>query len=382
MRALALQPGFAKSSSKAFVCGGLSGSLSLMEKGWHLGGLGGLVGGGGHGKHSEKVLAEGEGPIWNVKWERGGLIAWANDLVRLFSFHALSIVLLTLRCCRQGVKLYDTQSQRLLSFIDRPAEAPRADLLKPSLTFITPPANVSPVHEPTQLIVSWADTIKLVRIRTRTSIATSRPSSLHGAVLPPGSGSTQTAGASHTTLHVEITAILQLDAPIAGLVPYKDAFLIFAYLAPEEKEGSETFYDDDGADATEEQEPSRPELRIVSRRGEELSSDALGLEGWPKWRCSDYGLIALPLSQPSAFVVLSPKEIVIARERDSQDRVEWLVERRRYEEALDLVERLGKEGLGEGEMTVRGIGEKFLDSLVRGGATFRKRAGWLAQSAS
>ena len=83
VRAVALQPGFAKSSSRSFVCGGLSGSLSLMEKGWHLGGLGGLVGGGGHGKHAEKVLAEGEGPIWNIKWERSGLVAWANDLVRV-----------------------------------------------------------------------------------------------------------------------------------------------------------------------------------------------------------------------------------------------------------------------------------------------------------
>jgi hypothetical protein len=81
MRSLALQPNFAKSSSKSFVCGGLSGALSLMEKGWHLGGLGGFVGGGQQGKHTEKVLSSGEGPVWNVKWERGGLIAWANDLV-------------------------------------------------------------------------------------------------------------------------------------------------------------------------------------------------------------------------------------------------------------------------------------------------------------
>lgn len=274
---------------------------------------------------------------------------------------------------QQGVKLYDTQSQRLLSFIDRPVDAPRADLFKPSLTFISPPANVSPIHEPTQLIVAWADTIKLVRIRTRTSTATSRPSSLHGAVLPPGSGSTQTAGASHSTLHVEITGILQLDAPMAGLVPYKDTFLVFAYLAPEEKEAP-GFYDNDNdeAETQEDEEPQRPELRIVSRKGEELSSDALGLEGWLKWRCSDYALIPLPLSQPPAFVVLSPKEVVVARERDGRDRVEWLVERRRYEEALDLVERLGKEGNGEGEMTVRGIGEKFLDSLVRGGVSERR----------
>lgn len=225
------------------------------------------------------------------------------------------------------------------------------------------------MHQPTQLIVAWADTIKLVRIRTRTSTSTSRPSSLHGASLP--GGSTQTTGASHTTLHVEITAILQLDAPMAALVPYKDSFLVFAYLAAESKADNGGFYNDDKEDGDDESdEPQRPELRIISRKGEELSSDALGLEGWLKWRCSDYSVIPLPLSYPPAFVVLSPKEIVVARERDAKDHIEWLVERRRYEEALDLVERLVNEGgRGEGEMTVRGIGEKFLDSLVQAGAS-------------
>lgn len=66
MRTLALEPQFAKKSSRAFVCGGLAGSLVMHEKGW----LG----------HKETVLHSGEGPIWQVRW-RGRLIAWANDLV-------------------------------------------------------------------------------------------------------------------------------------------------------------------------------------------------------------------------------------------------------------------------------------------------------------
>lgn len=42
----------------------------MHEKGW----LG----------HKETVLHSGEGPIWQVRW-RGRLIAWANDLVSLFT---------------------------------------------------------------------------------------------------------------------------------------------------------------------------------------------------------------------------------------------------------------------------------------------------------
>lgn len=68
MRTVALEPQFAKRSTRSFVCGGMSGSLVLHEKGW----LG----------HKETVLHAGEGPIWTVRW-RGRLIAWANDLVRL-----------------------------------------------------------------------------------------------------------------------------------------------------------------------------------------------------------------------------------------------------------------------------------------------------------
>ncbi len=66
MKAVALEPGFAKSSSKAFVCGGMAGTLVMHEKGW----LG----------HKEHVLHSGEGPIYAIEW-RGTLIAWANDYV-------------------------------------------------------------------------------------------------------------------------------------------------------------------------------------------------------------------------------------------------------------------------------------------------------------
>ena len=67
MRTIAMEPGFAKCSTRSFVCGGMAGNLVLREKGW----LG----------HKETLLHSGEGPIWQVRW-RGRLIAWANDLVR------------------------------------------------------------------------------------------------------------------------------------------------------------------------------------------------------------------------------------------------------------------------------------------------------------
>ncbi|KAL7410874.1 hypothetical protein BDY24DRAFT_417479 [Mrakia frigida] len=346
LRSLALEPNFAKRSSKAFVAGGMAGTLSLMEKGW-LGGFGGLgtamgIGGGGSGQHKETVLHEGEGPIWGAVWEKGGLIAWANDL---------------------GVKIYDTNSQRLITFIDRPPDSPRADLFKPILLFLP---GSSPT-EPTTLIIAWADHIKLARIRTRTP-SHSRPSSMHHS----STSSPTVPQTSGPTLHVEITAIFQVDCMISGLTVYKTDFLVLAYLPPDE----ETFKNEATSSREEQRRKAaqRPELRIISRRGEELSSDALSLNSYHLNGCNDYSLVPAVAGggekREGMFVVLSPKDVVVARERDGKDRVAWLVERKRYEEALDMVEKMKKDGAVDGEdgsLSVRDIGEKFLESLMQSG---------------
>jgi hypothetical protein len=69
MRTVAMEPNFARRGSRAFVSGGLSGTLILREKGW----LG----------HKETTIRQGDGPIWQVRW-RGQLIAWATDNVSTF----------------------------------------------------------------------------------------------------------------------------------------------------------------------------------------------------------------------------------------------------------------------------------------------------------
>ena len=66
LRTVALEPNFAKSSTRSLVSGGMAGNLVLHEKGW----LG----------YKETILHSGEGPIWQVRW-RDNLIAWANDPV-------------------------------------------------------------------------------------------------------------------------------------------------------------------------------------------------------------------------------------------------------------------------------------------------------------
>ncbi|KAI0075229.1 vacuolar assembling protein VPS41 [Panus rudis PR-1116 ss-1] len=335
MRSISLEPNFSKKSTRAFICGGMAGNLELHEKGW----LG----------HKTTVLHSGEGPIWQVRW-RGRLVAWANDL---------------------GVKIYDTVSQMRIIFIDRPPDSPRADLFKCTLHW----------QDDSTLLVAWADEIKVARIRTRPRIATA--AAKPDTNLPP--------------LMVEITAVFQLDCMIAGIAPHPmtspttnghqripssgsgtsptlTSFLILAYTPPD----TSVLTDEQLAVSSREQAArkaaERPELRIISRAGEELSADALSITNFERWGCNDYSLIDIPDNEDDSgkiYVVLSPKDVVIVRPRDWRDHVEWLVERARYEEALEELERRQASGelLTEGENRIDPveIGQRYIEHLVSEG---------------
>ncbi|KAJ7195868.1 vacuolar assembling protein VPS41 [Mycena rebaudengoi] len=322
MRTVALEPNFAKRTTRAFVCGGMAGNLVLHEKGW----LG----------HKETVLHLGEGPIWQVRW-RGRLIAWANDL---------------------GVKIYDTVSQTRITFIDRPSDSPRADLFKCTLHW----------QDDLTLLLAWADHIKVARIRARPRTNASAAS----ANLPP--------------LLVEITAALKVDCMIAGLVPHPTpvtstasssapqsltSFLIVAYTPPDT-----SFLDEMTEDRSQQARKAaeRPELRIISLGGEELAADAISLTNFQSWGCNDYVLAEvggddLGVDEGRCYVVLSPRDVVIVKPRDRRDHVAWLVERKRYEEALIEVERLEADGRGDGDDTVSAIeiGQRYIQHLVNDG---------------
>ena len=352
MRTVAMEPGFAKRGSRAVVCGGLAGALVLREKGW----LG----------YKESVLHSGEGPIWQIRW-RSRLIAWANDVVS-------TCIIIRSKSCQilssiQGVKIYDTVSQTRITSIDRPPDSPRADLFKCTLHW----------QDDTTLLIAWADNIKVARIRNRPTSQT----------IP---------------LQVDITAVFQVDCMLAGVVPHPlpptttdriplavpstpvspdsapktvapplSSFLVLAYDPPDTSffHGNE-MTEDRAQQKRRSSEP--PQLRIISRMGEEISADALPLIDFHLWGCNDYVLAevdrpsnATP-SEARSYVVLSPRDVVIVKPRDERDHVEWLVERRRYEEALEAVEHLGRGGTSATGINAIAIGQKYIQHLVSEGA--------------
>lgn len=250
--------------------------------------------------------------------------------------------------------------------------------------------------------------------------------------------STSSAAAGNPPLIVEITAVFQLDCMIAGIVPHptpqhvlaghqshirtastgnssaapsingstastKEAttksasahlsspaltsFLVVAYTPPD----TSLLTGNEATTSRAEQArkaAQRPELRIVSRAGEELAADALGISGFERWGCNDYVLVDVEPGLGDAgagdaaggryYVVLSPNDVVVVKPRDWKDHVAWLVERRRYEEALEEIERRSGtasvgaaagagEAKGDDTISAAEIGQRYIEHLISEG---------------
>ncbi|GAA6055511.1 hypothetical protein JCM3770_006297 [Rhodotorula araucariae] len=255
------------------------------------------------------TLFSGEGPIWAVQW-RGTFIAWASDA---------------------GVRIYDTATSQRITYISRADDSPRADLFKCSLHW----------RDDRTLLIAWADVVKVAVVKERESKR-----------VVPGLPSA-------TELFVEVTAIFQLDCMLSGIAPYgvDGDLLVLAYPLEEDS-------DDSDADAPPPRKAgARPELRIISRDGEELSNDALSLRNYERFQCRDYCLA--PAADGQSFLVVSPEDIVVAQPRDESDHITWLIEMQRYEEALHELEQSGLETVGGFDVT--DIGKRYLEFLVDDG---------------
>lgn len=258
------------------------------------------------------TLHAGEGPIWNIS-RRGSLIAWAND---------------------EGARVYDLRSSSMVGHFPRPEDSPRSDLFRCCFCW----------HADRLLTVAWADYISLVHIKERPRART-----------VPGVGYA-------TQLYAEVSAIFQVDCMIAGITLFEDCFLILAYPTDDPDEQNEE--DEDGSG------PRLPELRLISKEGDEMSSDALRIPNYQRYQCHDYHLASLPLppatsSQQSRFFVASPKDLITAQPRDAADHVMWLIEHEQYYEALRAVDEAGlsnKEGFDRFD-----LGLKYLYHLFNKG---------------
>ncbi|KAL3690864.1 hypothetical protein R1sor_004515 [Riccia sorocarpa] len=328
MKAVALDPDYSRKSSKQFAAGGLAGQLLFNSKGWF--------------GFSDQVLHSGEGPVHAVKW-RTSVIAWANDT---------------------GVKLYDTATHQRITFIERPKDSPRAELLRPHLIW----------QDDALLVIGWANCVKVAAVRT----GDGRQGSAAGNVL--GLGWKGSAGSGNK--YVDIVAIINTDYFISGLAPYSDdALVVLAYI-PETETAAQVEATAVVADAAGTSPPAtiapakqghaqRPEVRIVTWKNEELATDALSIHGYEHYKAKDYVLGHTPYTgscnsegqwppgDEPLYYVVSPKDVVIARPRDAEDHISWLLNHGKHEKALAAVEA----GQARPEL-MEEVGSRYLDHLL------------------
>ncbi|KAI9080167.1 hypothetical protein K1719_037845 [Acacia pycnantha] len=305
MKAIALDPNYARKTSRRFVAGGLAGYLYLNSKTW----LG----------NRDQVLHAGEGPIHAVQW-RTSLVAWANDA---------------------GVKVYDAANDQRVTFIEKPRGSPHPELLLPHLAW----------QDDTFLVIAWGTSIKIVSIRTN----------LYEAV----NGMNRSAPISSRS-QVDVVASFQTAYLISGIAPFGDALVVLAYIPGEDGE-----QDLSGNALSQQGNAQRPEVHMVTWNNDELSTDALPLHGFEHYKANDYSLAHAPFSGSSyaggqwaagdepLYYIMSPKDVVIAKPRDTEDHIAWLLQHGWHEKALAVVES----GQGRSELLDE-VGSRYLDHLI------------------
>uniref|UniRef100_A0A6N2LGR2 Vacuolar protein sorting-associated protein 41 homolog n=1 Tax=Salix viminalis TaxID=40686 RepID=A0A6N2LGR2_SALVM len=306
MKAIALDPGYSRKTSKRYVAGGLAGQLCFNSKKW----LG----------YRDQVLHSGEGPIHAVKW-RTSLIAWANDV---------------------GVKVYDVATDQIITFIERPRGSLHPELLLPHLVW----------QDDTLLVIGWGTFVKIASIRAN-----------------------EKKGANGTYRHVPMSSLNQVDIVasfqttyyISGIAPFGDSLVVLAYIPVEEDEekGFST------AMSSRQGNAQRPEVHVVTWNNDELATDTLPVHRFEQCKAKDYSLAHAPFSGSSyaggqwaagdepLYYVVSPKDVVIAKPRDTEDHIAWLLEHGWHEKALEAVEA----GQGRSEL-IDQVGSSYLDHLI------------------
>ncbi|XP_069776750.1 vacuolar protein sorting-associated protein 41 homolog isoform X7 [Narcine bancroftii] len=205
---------------------------------------------------------------------RGSLIAWSNSV---------------------GVKIYDASSKQRITNITRDNMYFRPDMYLCSLCW----------KDNITLIIGWATSVKVCVVKERD------PTDLRD--LP--------------SRYVEIVSAFELEFYISGLAPLGERLVLLMYV-------NETL-----EQMQENEHCTRPRLDIVHHLAdsyEDISSDALSVRGFQENECRDYSLEHS--NGESLFYIISPRDIVVAKERDQDDHIEWLLEKKKYEEAMMAAE--------------------------------------------
>ncbi|XP_023569135.1 vacuolar protein sorting-associated protein 41 homolog [Octodon degus] len=287
IKIIAVHPHFVRSSCKQFVTGGKK--LLLFERSWM-------------NRWKSSVLHEGEGNIRSVKW-RGHLIAWANNM-----------------CYRESRKCDERDAAFKI----------HSSIKREGMQFINAViVNSTTIRVEKVWVKVWIFyKLKRRKIKDQKGHLSSKLQLTSGFIFQICSVKERHASEMRDlpSRYVEIVSQFETEFYISGLAPLCDQLVVLSYV----KEVSEK---------TEREYCARPRLDIIQplpETCEEISSDALTVRGFQENECRDYHL---EYSEgESLFYIVSPRDVVVAKERDQDDHIDWLLEKKKYEEALMAAE--------------------------------------------
>lgn len=216
-----------------------------------------------------------------------------------------------------GVKLYDCSSRTRISYVSREENAPRPDVYQCDLCW----------KNGTTLFIGWGKSVRICCIKERP----------------------QNDIRDLPRKYVEITQHFQVDFFIAGIAPLKGDIAVLSYIESSAEEGTRG-------------QTQRPQLRIIAQSKDgpqEVAADALSIRGFEEYRCNDYHLEYI--EGENLMLVVSPKDVVVAKPRDLDDHLDFLIEREKYEEALMEAELSAKQLFRH---TPEEIGHRYLKVLI------------------
>ncbi|KDO20419.1 hypothetical protein SPRG_14357 [Saprolegnia parasitica CBS 223.65] len=189
-----------------------------------------------------------------------------------------------------GVKVYDTSTESRVTYIERPQNCPPFELCKAHL--------------------EWHTT------------------STHGLCL-------LSRKATFGTISAEVVAFLTFDFFVAGLAPWgESSAALLAYRPP--GSAPPTTVGKERGEGPAETLPC-PEVHLVQFDGQPLAADVLQIKGYDKLRASDYRLASLAFGSDQRVLYLcAPRDVVLCRRRDVDDRVAYALASRSYEAALNI----------------------------------------------
>ncbi|XP_041366904.1 vacuolar protein sorting-associated protein 41 homolog [Gigantopelta aegis] len=217
----------------------------------------------------------------------------------------------------RSVKIVDMKLRAIITNIDKDHDF-RPELYRCNLFW----------RDDRTLLVAWADRVKMCVVKDRVrQDARDLPSR-----------------------YVEIVAMFTTDYFVCGIASLGTCIVLLSY----ENEGHKQ---ESGRTVA-----NRPHLRILEpemNTSKEISNDALSIRGFEEYRCNDYHLESI--SEENLFYIVSPKDIVVAKLRDQDDHLSWLLEHKMFEEAMAAATEHNKELRRH---TYEDIGRQYLNYLL------------------